>query len=228
MLSGKSFVRQIENLPTAGGDKPGRSVVIADCGELSGDEALAAESRQPDALGDPYEDYPEDNETGDLNAQSVLTIATACKGYGTTAFQAGNLTVGLNKYQKGIRYLNEEPELEDEPPETKTSLDALRYSLNSNSALLSTKLEAYDDAVRFATAALNASGISARERAKALYRRGFANVRLKDEESALTDLEEAHRLVPEDAAVTNELNIVKARAAARAAKEKAAYKKFFS
>jgi len=228
VLNGKSVVRQIENLPTASGDKPSKDAVIADCGELTGDEALQAAIKQPDALGDPYEDFPEDNEQGSLDAQKILTIATACKDYGNKAFKANNYAIGVSKYEKGIRYLNEEPELDNEPPETKTKLDSLRYSLNSNSALLSSKLEAWEDAVRFATAALAVSGITEKERAKALFRRGFASVRLKDEESAVKDLEEAHKLIPEDPAVTNELASVKSKAAARAAKEKAAYKKFFS
>ncbi|KAK7215031.1 hypothetical protein V2G26_003034 [Clonostachys chloroleuca] len=222
-----SVVRQIENLQTGSGDKPKKEASILDCGELTGEAALAADVKQPDALGDPHEDFPEDCNEQPLSAKKVLEIATASKDYGTKAFKSGNLKLGLEKYEKGLRYLNEEPDLEEETAETKAALTALRFSLNSNAALLSTKLEAWDDAIRFSTSALAVPGLSGKEKAKALYRRGFANVRLKDEESALKDLEEAHRLVPEDSAVTNELNSVKAKANARAAKEKAAYKKFF-
>lgn len=207
---------------------PGKLITILDCGELTGEAARAAEIRQPDALGDPYEDYPEDNEPADVSAPTVLKIATACKDYGTTAFKSGNYDLALEKYQKGVRYLNEEPELDDEPPETKGKLDALRYSLSSNSAFMATKLQEWDDAIRFATAALAVSGVADKDRAKALFRRGIASVHLKDEEAALKDLEAAHKLVPNDSAVTNELASVKAKAAERTAKEKAAYKKFFS
>ena len=227
MLNGKSVVRQIENLQTLSGDKPTKDAVIADCGELTGDAALAADIKQPDAMGDPYEDFPDDvNEQ--LDAKKILTIATDCKDYGNKAFKAGNLSLGLTKYEKGLRYLNEDPDLDDEPPTTKQSLDAVRFSLNSNSALLSIKLESWDDAVRFGTSALAVAGTADADRAKAFYRRGFAYVRIKDEEAAIKDLEEAHRLAPSDALVSNELAAVKAKAAARAAKEKAAYKKFFS
>jgi len=228
VLNGKSVVRQIENAQTASGDKPTKDVVIADCGELTGDAALAADVRQPDAMGDPYEDFPEDCAEDELTAQKVLTIASACKDFGTKAFKAGDLDTGLAKYQKGLRYLNEEPDLEKEPAETGEQLNALRFSLNSNAALVSSKKEEWDDAVRFATAALAVSGLSDKERAKALFRRGFSYVRLKDLESALADLEAAGKLAPEDPAVVNELNSVKAKAQARAAKEKAAYKKFFT
>ncbi|PFH61138.1 hypothetical protein XA68_18145 [Ophiocordyceps unilateralis] len=227
VLNGKSVVRQIENLRTTGGDKPGKEALIVDCGELTGDAALAADVSQPDAMGDPYEDFPEDCAES-LDAEKVLKIATDCKDYGNKAFKAGDIALGLSKYEKGLRYLNTDPEMDDSTTTTKQSIDALRFSLNNNAALLSIKLNAWDDAIRFATSALEVPATSDAERAKARYRRGFAHVRAKDEESALADLEEAHRLAPSDGVVANELTAVKAKAAARAAKEKAAYKKFFS
>ncbi|OLN85581.1 Peptidyl-prolyl cis-trans isomerase D [Colletotrichum chlorophyti] len=226
VLNGKSVVRQIENLQTESGDKPLKDAVIADCGELTGDAALAADIKAPDAMGDTYEDFPEDC-ASPPDAQQVLKIATDCKDYGNKAFKAGDFNLGLEKYQKALRYLNEEPDLENESEATKSELQALRFSLNNNSSLLNIKLESWEDAAKSATFALEVPGIKDADRAKALYRRGFANVRLKDEESAIKDLEEAHKLVPEDKLVLSELNAVKAKATARAAKEKAAYKKFF-
>lgn len=187
-------------------------------------------------MGDAYEDYPEDCATPP-GIKEVLEIATACKDFGNRAFKAGDASIGLEKYQKGLRYLNEEPDLENLPDAEKATLqgelNALRFSLNNNSALLNIKLEAWDDAARSADSALavadkQGSNIKDADRAKALYRRGFANVRLKDEDSAVKDLETAHKLAPSDAAIINELNSVKQKASARMAKEKAAYKKFFS
>ncbi len=138
------------------------------------------------------------------------------------------MELGLNKYQKGLRYLNEDPDLKNESEDTKKQLNALRFTLNSNSALLSNKLKAYDDAARSATFALDVPSITDVEKGKALYRRAVAEVALKDEEAAMRDLEEASKLVPGDAAVTKELAAVKRMAAERAKKEKAAYSKFFS
>jgi peptidyl-prolyl isomerase D len=215
---------------TQSGDKPQRDVIIADSGELAGDEALAADKRGPDSLGDSYEDFPEDAKSGEkeFTAAEVIKIATEVKEFGNKAFKDGNLELGLEKYQKGLRYLNEDPGLSSEPEETKRTLNALRFTLNSNSALLSNKLKQYDDAVRSATFALEVSGISDVDKGKALYRRAIAEVALKDEEAALRDLEEASKLVPGDAAVTKELSAVKRAAADRAKKEKAAYSKFFT
>ncbi|KAK0707593.1 cyclophilin-like domain-containing protein [Lasiosphaeris hirsuta] len=229
VLSGKSIVRQIENLPSQN-DKPNKDVVIADCGELAGSDAVLAENKAPDALGDEYEDFPEDFPADQLplSATKILKIVTDCKEFGNKAFKAGDLTVALEKYQKGLRYLNEDPDLDNETADTKDKLQALRISLNSNSSLMNLKLGAWDDTVRAAESALAVASITDKDKAKALYRKGYALVRLKDEDGALKSLEEAKRIAPEDAAVATELATVKKVAAARLAKEKAAYKKFFT
>jgi peptidyl-prolyl isomerase D len=228
VLNGKSIVRQIENLPTQS-DKPTRDVVISNCGELSGEEAVKADTKAPDAYGDEYEDFPEDDASETpISAARVLKIASDCKDFGNKAFKAGDLNAALAKYQKGLRYLNEDPDLEKEPAETKEKMDALRVSLNSNSALMNLKLSAWEDCVRAADNALAVVGISDKDKAKALYRKGFAQVRTKDEDEAVKTLEEAKKLAPEDAAIVSELAAVKKAIAARLAKEKAAYKKFFS
>ncbi len=157
-----------------------------------------------------------------------MKIATDLKGFGNDAFKKGDLSLGLDKYQKGLRYLNEDPSLDGEPAETKKTLDALRFTLNSNSALLANKLKDFGEALRYASAALDVAGITDAEKAKALYRRAVAEIGLKDEDAALKDLEEANKLVPGDAAVVKELAVVKKVSAERAKKEKAAYSKFFS
>ncbi|KOS23302.1 Peptidyl-prolyl cis-trans isomerase D [Escovopsis weberi] len=228
VLNGKSIVRQIENLQTHSGDRPVREAAIADSGELSGDAALAADVKQPDALGDAFEDFPDDCADQPLSAARVLDIASACKAFGNAAFKAPDYPTAIDKYEKGLRYLNEEPDLDDETPETRAALGALRFSLNNNCALCNLRLEEWTEVVRCATSALSVVGGAAdADRAKAHFRRGCAHVKLRDEEAALVDLKEAHRLAPADGAVAKELNAVQARATARAAKEKAAYKKFF-
>ncbi|KAK4195008.1 cyclophilin-like domain-containing protein [Triangularia verruculosa] len=229
VLSGKSVVRQLENLTTQS-DKPSKDAIIADCGELSGSEAVTADTKTADAYGDEYEDFPEDQVSGDetLSASQIVKIASDCKEFGNKAFKAGDLSVALDKYQKGLRYLNEDPDLDNEPEETKKQFSALRISLNTNAALMNIKLEAWDDTVRSADGALAVAGISGKEKAKALYHRGRAQLRLKDEDAALESLGEAQKVDPENAAVAKELAEVKKAAAARRAKEKAAYKKFFS
>lgn len=228
MRSGKSIIRQIENLDTQG-DKPVVDATISDCGELTGAdaEAAAADTKTADALGDAYEDFPEDSDEK-LDSEKILKIAADCKEYGNKAFKGGDAALALDKYQKGLRYLNEDTELDEAPADVAKQSAALRFTLNNNSAMMNLKLESWQEAEHAAANALAVSGTTDAEKAKALYRRGVALIKMKDEDAAIQALEQAQKLVPGDAAINKELESVKKAAAARLAKEKAAYKKFFA
>ncbi|MBE3046877.1 peptidylprolyl isomerase [Candidatus Bathyarchaeota archaeon] len=232
VIAGKSLVRKVENARVLEADRPAQPIVISGCGELSPDETLEASgSAGPDAYGDAYEDYPDDlDEDTTLDAQTVLRIATDCKGFGNAALKAGAASSAVEKYQKGLRYLNEEPETDKETKEVVQALEALRFTLHNNSALVHTKSESWDDVVNSATSALavKSEAVKDQDRAKALYRRGLAHVARKDDDAALEDFREAARLVPGDAAVARELGGVKRRVEGKEKKQKDAIKKFFS
>ncbi|KAI9847127.1 MAG: peptidyl-prolyl cis-trans isomerase cpr6 [Thelocarpon superellum] len=253
VLNGKGIVRKIENLKTQD-DKPQQEVKIIDCGELHRDEATQAGQSSTDKTGDPYEDYPED-QSSSLDTAEILKIATALKGYGNQAFKSGDLDLGLEKYQKALRYIQANPEdegdeddenIDDEDetitkskPTTKNADDRttgpsselanLKFTLHSNSALLQNKLKAYSDALGSASSALRVHNgtLGPADRAKALYRRAVAYAGARDEESAIADLEEALGLVPGDKAVMTELASVRKKVADRRKKEKETYGRFF-
>lgn len=230
VIAGKSIIRQIENQPTAGSDKPVKDCTIADCGELTGADAEKLPQKQPDKTGDPYEDYPEDQKAGDddLPGTEILKIATDIKGFGNTAFKSQQMAVAVDKYQKGLRYLHEYPEATaSDPPELGKDLIQLKITLHSNSALCYVKLSKFADAINSATAALELPGITDADKGKALYRRALAKGGQKDFEDAVKDLDAALKSVPGDANVTNELQRLKKRQADAEKKEKAAFKKFF-
>jgi peptidyl-prolyl isomerase D len=178
--------------------------------------------------GDEYEDFPEDAGK-EFTPDQIVKIATDLKNYGNKAFlEMKNLPLALEKYTKGLRYLNEDMGPEKPKIQTKLAIDTLRYSLNSNSSLISNKLQDFAEGKRFATAALESSDeLSGPEECKVLFRRAIANLGLKDEDAALEDLETANDLSPGDHAVVQQLNKTKKEIAERAKKEKAAYSKFF-
>lgn len=149
-------------------------------------------------------------------------MVTEIKEFGNKAFKSGDLHLGLEKYQKGLRYLDEYSEEEKDP-----AASALRFTLHSNAALLQVKLKSFDEAQTSASHALAVQGASEADKAKAYYRRALAREGLRDDEAAMHDLQEAAKLAPGDAAVAKELAAVKKRAADQAKKEKAAYQKFF-
>jgi peptidyl-prolyl isomerase D len=227
VISGKSLVRKIENIPSQA-DKPVKDVTIVDCGELQGEEYENADKKTLDSTGDAYEDYPADFD-GELSAELVLKIGSELKDLGNAAFKKGELYLGVEKYQKGLRYLNEVPEADDKALDAQ--LRAVRFTLQSNSALLANKLKRFNDAKTWATYALDNAGAAAAkdaDQAKALYRRAVAEVGLKEEDDALKDLQQAAKLAPGDAAITNEITRVKKLIQEMEKKEKAAIKKFFA
>ena len=233
VVSGKSVIRAVENVKTDPGDKPiqTQEVVIVDCGEVAGnDDHLLSAEKEADPYGDTYEDFPEDfpDDQGPLDAPNVFKIASDCKTYGNSAFKADDLSAALAKYQKGLRYIKEEPSLDGVPDDVIKGLDNLKYSLNCNSALLELRLANWSDAQRSATAALAVPNITNPEKAKACYRRGLANVQLKDDDLALADLVNASKLAPNDGAIQKELVSLRAAIRKREEKQKAAYKKFFT
>lgn len=183
--------------------------------------------KEPDSTGDTYEDFPQD-QGEDFKGPEILKIATELKEFGNKAFKANDLSLALEKYQKGLRYLHEYPEaLPEDPPELSKALNQIRFNLYSNSALLQIKLKSFEEARNNAENALGIKDVSDQDRAKASYRKALALLGLKDDEEAVKSLETAQKLAPGDAAISKELNAAKKKAAERAKKEKAAYKKAF-
>ena len=145
-------VRQIENYPTANGDVPTSPIVISSCGVLSPDDPSLAEAAAVD--GDPYEDYPDDEDRDVQNPEIALDIAKTVREVGNKLFKEGKTDLALQKYQserislkpcldpcfnylsESIRYLDVHPVMPDNsPPELKESFDALLAPLLLNSAL---------------------------------------------------------------------------------------------
>lgn len=231
MINGKSIIRQIENLKTQSGDKPWHDATIYDCGELSGDDYDKATEKVSDATDDPYEDWPEDQKPSEEEWEGVqiLKIATELKNMGNDAFKKGDWDLGLQKYQKSIRYLQEYPvPLDNDPKDLWPQLSALKISVYSNSALLQNKKKQWTEAIESATKALEIEGISDKDKAKAYYRRALAKVQKRNEDDALADLTEAAKYAPGDAAIVQEQNLVKKRVQERKEKEKKAYKNAFN
>ncbi|KAE9969344.1 hypothetical protein EG328_006934 [Venturia inaequalis] len=230
VINGKSLVREIENGPTEGGDKPRAAVTIVDCGELEigSDEYEKATEKAADTTGDKYEDWPED-QGDDLSGPQVEKIASELKDIGTAAFKKGDFRLALAKYQKGVRYLQEYPEpTETDPADLTAKLSALKFSLYNNAALMQYKLNDFEGTIKSTTSALAVKGTTDEQKGKAYFRRGQAKAGKKNEEDALEDILEASKLVPNDAGVKNELARLKKAAADKKQKEKAAYSKFFN
>ncbi|KAF9011763.1 peptidyl-prolyl cis-trans isomerase [Cyathus striatus] len=231
VIRGKSIVRQIENFPTSSGDVPTSPITIADCGVLSPNDLAATEKEAAD--GDPYEDYPDDEDRDAQDPAIALDIAKTVREVGNKLYKEGKIEEALKKYEKSIRYLDVHPVLPDDaPPELEDSYKALLAPLLLNSSLAAIRSNPPSVsnaiiAVTNTTRALNKLELNNADKAKALYRRALAHGIMKDEDKQEADLLEASQLAPNDAAITSELNKIRQVRKERREKEKKAYKKLF-
>ncbi|KZT05011.1 peptidyl-prolyl cis-trans isomerase [Laetiporus sulphureus 93-53] len=234
VIRGKSVVRAIEHTPTESGDVPSSPCVIADCGQLAPDDPSLAESAS--AGGDPYEDYPEDQDLIDGKSPMddpvvSLRVAKEVRELGNKLFKEGKVEEALAKWQKSIRYLDMHQTVpEGAPPELKDSYDALLAPLLLNSALAALRLGGSANAgitLRAADRVLDME-LNNSDKAKALYRRALANAVLKNEDNAEEDLLAAHELVKDDKAIIAELEKIRQKRREQKEKEKKAYKKLFA
>ena len=231
VVSGKSVIRQVENTPVGPNDKPEKECLIDDCGELpEGTSIDEFTKKEPDSTGDTYEDFPDDQLPNgeEWKGTDIVRITDELKSMGAKAFKGGELSLALSKYQKALRYLHEYPTpLEGDPPDMGNQLNKLKIALYNNTSLLQYKLKQYKDSSESAEKAMGVEGITDAEKGKALFRKGMAAKEMKNEDEASANLEEALKLVPNDAGVKNELAGVKKAASDRRAKEKKAYSKMF-
>ena len=234
--SNKALVRQIENIPTTS-DKPNEPVQIAAAGVLSEEElakeAEAKKAAQEGAAGeDIWEDFPADEENIDVDKpEEVIVVAQKLKELGTNEFKAGEHAVALEKYQKALRYLDQNPVLPDDAPkELVEGYRALRIPLLTNAALAALKVTppANALAITLTTRALALPDLTPSERGKALYRRALGLSGKKDDEQAEKDLQAALQAVPGDAGITAALKNTQARIKAKKEKERQAYAKMFA
>lgn len=96
------MVREIENTKTTAGDAPVSPVVIEDCGELASDDPSLVKETAGNISegGDPYEDWPEDEESGDTEKPEVaLKIASDVREAANTLFKKGDVNGAFGKYQ---------------------------------------------------------------------------------------------------------------------------------
>ncbi|KAJ3563775.1 hypothetical protein NP233_g8728 [Leucocoprinus birnbaumii] len=233
VIRGKSIVRKIENNPTSSGDVPQAAVTITDSGELSPDDPSLTDEGVV-AEGDPYEDFPDDEDRDLSKPETVIEIAKVVREVGNKLYKEGNIDQALEKYQKSIRYLDRFREVpEESPEEVKQAYNALLTPLLLNSSLAAIRSNPPSTsnamiAIANTTRALNNLELNTADKAKALYRRAMAHGIMKSEDDQQKDLIEASKLVPEDKLISGELAKITQRKAEMREKEKKAYKKFFS
>ncbi|KAG8777178.1 peptidyl-prolyl cis-trans isomerase cpr6 [Serendipita sp. 401] len=233
VVKGKSIVREIENTKTTAGDVPVIPIAIADCGQLSPDDPSLTTTTQTNVAdgGDPYEDWPEDEESVDTQkSEEALKAAGGIREAANVLFKKGDISGALIKFQKCLRYLDLHPDSSLDG-DAVASYRTVRVPVLLNIALTALKSQPPVPAVAIQSTSrvLDMSNISDTEKAKALYRRGQAHVLKKEEDEAEVDLAAADSLLGgKDAALRSELEKVRLRRKEKKDKEKKAFRALFA
>lgn len=166
-----------------------------------------------------------------MGDNEIVAIAEKLKSIGNDYVKKGDYLTASAKYQKAIRYLNENPGFDDEDTEEyRKAYSSVKIASYLNLAMCHLKLGNAREALNATTNVIDYDPQYWKEGdlTKALFRRGMAYLALKDEEMAVKSFEEAAAKDPTDAAIKRELAVAKQKLAQRKQKEKAAYAKLFS
>jgi peptidyl-prolyl isomerase D len=218
VINGKDIVRLIEAAPTVGQDKPEKEVKIGDCGEL----AAGADDGVVVDPNDPYPSFPDDYDAAPLTVDERCRVGEAVRQLGNAQFKAGDWSSAIGKYDKALRYLEE-----DHPSEAETEqLSAACVPVVSNRAACYLKLEQWANARDDCQHVIEGRG-GAKVASKVHYRLAQAFVGLGDTDEAAAVLKRATAIYPDDAALKSMLAAVKKRIVAAQKKEAAKYSKMF-
>jgi peptidyl-prolyl isomerase D len=190
--------------------------------------------------GDPYprwpQDYPGLASDGWAALAGRLGAAETVRALGNEAYGRAEWSIAASKYDKALRYLEREARRDAECMEEERLWEEragkLRGPLRLNAAAARMKLRHFREVVDLCSAALEAGGqaaLSAAQAAKAHFRRGVAQARLREYAAAEADLVKAAALAPGQAAeAATELAAVRTAATERTARLRAALAQSFA
>ncbi|XP_030385291.1 peptidyl-prolyl cis-trans isomerase D-like [Scaptodrosophila lebanonensis] len=233
VLRGLGIVAEMEQHCNDEGE-PTADIVILNCGELApGDDwCINCCDATPDKLPPYPQDWPGKFDRPTID--SAVALLNGLRQAGNYYFQAGKYFEACAKYKKANRYylaLRKHFDWQqlDHIKETTgdadlRKLDAFSVINHINLAAVDLKLSNYLSARYNTTEAIRLDPNCS----KALYRRGQAQIALRNYEDAITDLKRAYKLLPDNKQILNELNSAKQLLAAYNKKQRNALKNLFN
>ncbi|XP_067645058.1 peptidyl-prolyl cis-trans isomerase D isoform X2 [Eurosta solidaginis] len=208
VLRGLSIISDMELVADDDGS-PSEEIVITDCGEIQPGEDWGYHDN--DETNDKLPPYPRDwdKKFDVFTAHEMVDLLTSIRSAGNHFFMQQRYHEARRKYRKANHYYNllrtrfEKPEFKHLScnEEDLKKLDAFSVLNQINMAAAELKLEKYNGAKYACTEALRLDS----ECSKAYFRRGQANLALKNYEVAITDLKKANELMPGTKSILNEL-----------------------
>ena len=214
----------MENVPTGENDFPQVDVRIIDSGELNEGE----DDGVPDLKEGEYEDYPEDDDSNTEEPSVAFEISKNMKDAGSQAFKQGDIVNALKLWEKSLRYLDVHPVLPDDTnKDLKVNFNTIRVQLNLNLSIGSLKLNKNSQAESYATKAIRVPPLNPSEIVKGLYRRSLSKSNRNNFDDALSDLNSALKIKPNDEVILNQINVLNKKLDNFKSKQKQIYAKMF-
>lgn len=218
---GLSIISEMECYATDDGHTT-RPILIIDCGELKTGENWGY--CDDDGTADKLPPFPADWEKFDneFNLSEKLEILKVIKEAGNYFYKAGRYVKSARKYKKVTRYFNFFKDHTNDDEE-KFALDSFQLINLTNLAATELKMKDYEDVRYSCNGAIKIDP----NNSKAFYRRGIANLELKNYEMALGDLKMAHKLIPENRTILIQFERAKKHLMDYREIEKVKYRKLF-
>ncbi|XP_055373332.1 peptidyl-prolyl cis-trans isomerase D [Condylostylus longicornis] len=203
VLRGFGILNEMEEYATDEG-RVLKDIVIEDCGQLNNEEDWGFYDK--DETADTLPPFPSDWDKIDdeYSEREMMNILTGIRKSGNYFFARKKFGEAYRKYKKTQRYHNYF--LNRKRHKINTNDFQLFNSINcANMAATQLKLGEYALAKSLATETLKIDPTNS----KAYFRRGQANIHLRNYEEAIEDLKEANKLVRENETILNEFNKAK-------------------
>lgn len=220
---GLSVIKEMENYATADVDGyPTKDIVISDCGEIKPGEDWGIFDK--DATLDTLTPYPADwdRQSENFSINEKIDILRNIKDAGNFYYRDKDYLNSARKYKKVTRYFNHFKDMTESEKEIK-ELDTFQLTNLTNLAATDLKLHDYEDVRLSCNAAIKLDP----NNTKAFYRRGIANIELKNYEMALDDFKMALKLSPNNREILREFERGKKLLLKYRNIEKVHYKKMF-
>ncbi|KAH8302140.1 hypothetical protein KR044_003282 [Drosophila immigrans] len=230
VLRGLGIVAEMEQNCTDDAH-PTLDIVISDCGEITADMDWGVDCN--DETTDKLPPYPQDW-TGKFTkptSDATVQLLTGMRQSGNHFFQLGRYHEARAKYRKANRYYTflrknfDWQQLKGSSNDTDLrKLDQFSVVNNINMAAVELKLKNYQYAKYECSEAIRLDSNCS----KAFYRRGQAQCAMRNYEEAIKDLKHAHKLLPDNKQILNELNSAKQLLAEYNKQQRKALKKLFN
>ncbi|XP_023305775.2 peptidyl-prolyl cis-trans isomerase D [Lucilia cuprina] len=189
---------------------PSEEIVIVNCGEITPGQDWGY--NDADETEEWLPPYPQDweDKIKDFPIEELLELLTKIRNAGNYYFTREKFYEARRKYRKANRYYNllrkrydwqELAHIESSDDDLR-KLDQFSVLNNVNMAAVELKLNNYASAKYCCTEALRLDNNCS----KAYFRRGQAQIALKNYEDAISDLKRAHEFIPDNKHILNELN----------------------